>query len=104
MEVTVIQLRHQGQKLSREQPQQATRVHGYIALNYWILNNGREPPRRIKELILKPAEDAHCSPLLTLTDPVQTKLKRLDMIYTGIERIDGEAFPQAWWVKAQTRD
>ncbi len=102
MEVTVVRLRRAGVKLSPAQVEAETRHHGFMAITYWHLKNGRED-RRVKELILKAAEGASARPTLTLTDPHQTQLKGLDMIYTGTEPFEGKDYPQAWWMRIEAK-
>jgi hypothetical protein len=102
MEVTVVKLRHEGKKLSPAQLEAAPRMHGFMCIDYWHLKNGQED-RRVKELLLKAAEDATARPMLTLTDPEQTQLKGVDMVYTGTEKLDGVVYQQAWWVKLDVR-
>ena len=99
MEVTVVRLRRLGRKIPKEQLDSEPRVHGFMSLHYWILENGREPRRTMKELLVHSAPNAHCSALLCLVGADQTKLRGLDMVYTGTERIDGVEYPQAWWVR-----
>ncbi len=75
MEVTVVKLRHDGEKLSREQLDAAPRVQGFIAIKYWRLQNGRVDTM-IKELILQPHEGANCNPTLTLRSPMPNDVAR----------------------------
>ncbi len=42
MEVTVVRLRRAGVKLSPAQVEAETRHHGFMAITYWHLKNGRE--------------------------------------------------------------
>jgi hypothetical protein len=98
MEVTVVKLRRHGIKIAKEALDAEPHVHGFLAIKYWHLKNGRED-RKVKELILQSAEGAHCSPILTLTDADQTQLKGVDMVYVGTERVGDQVYPQAWWVK-----
>ena len=103
MEVTVVKLRRAGIKIPRAQLDAEPRVHGFMSIRYWILENGREPRRKIKELMVHSVPDAHCSALACLTDPVQTRLKGMDMVYVGVEGVDGVEYSQAWWVKCDPR-
>lgn len=98
MEVTVVKMRHQGEKLSPEQLEQAPRHHGLLEIHYWILENGRER-RWIKELLLKPLASRPARALMKMTEPDQTQLKGSDMVYIGTETEDGQPYLQAWWVK-----
>ena len=102
MEVTVVTMRRAGIKLSKDELKAAARVHGFMSIKYWHLKNGRED-RKVKELILLPAENAACRPILTLTDADQTHLEGMQMVYVGTEQIDGVGYPQAWWVKCDPR-
>lgn len=103
MEVTEVKLRRRGVKIERDKLDAEPRVHGFMSIHYWILENGREPPRKVKELLVHSSADAHCSAPLTLTGADQTQLEGLDMVYVGTERIDGIEYPQAWWVKNDPR-
>ncbi len=102
MEVTIVKLRQDGEKLSREQLEAAPRVHGFMAISYWRLKDGRVD-MMIKELILLPHEGANCNPILKLKSPDQTRLDGMDMVYVGTEKVDGVEYPQAWWVKVDIR-
>lgn len=103
MEVTVVKMRRNGEKLSPEELERAARVHGFMEIKYWILNNGKEPRRKVKELILKSSPTATSQPALTLTDPEQTQLKDDDMVYIGTETENGQPYLQSWWVKHDPR-
>ena len=103
MEVVVVKLRRHGKKIPKDELGAEPRVRGFMSIEYWILENGREPRRKIKELRVHSVENAHCSPLLSLTSADQTQLKGMDMVYVGTERIDGVEYPQAWWVKCDAR-
>ena len=102
MEVTVVKLRQLGKKLSPEQLEAAPREHGFMRIDYWHLRNGTED-RLVKELKLHSADTESSRVLLTLTEPVQTKLKGYDMVYTGTEYVGGATYQQAWWVKLDMR-
>jgi hypothetical protein len=103
MEVTVTKLRRDGVKLSPQELAEAERVHGFLEIYYWVLENGKGPPQRIKELVLKSHPDATSRPLLTLTGADQKRLKGDNMVYVGAETLDGQSLPQAWWVKLDIR-
>ncbi len=80
MEVTVVKLRRSGEKIAHEALGAEPRVHGFMAINYWRLNDGRVDVM-VKELVLMPHEDANCRPILLLTSPDQTRLDGDDMVY-----------------------
>ena len=103
MEVSVVRLRRLGAKIPKAQLDAEPRTRGFMSIHYWILENGHEPRRKIKELRVHSAPDAHCSPLLSLTSADQTQLKGMDMVYVGTERIDGVEYRQAWWVRCDAR-
>ena len=103
MEVSVVKLRFRGVKLPAEQVKTIAPTCGALRLSAWHLKNGRED-RIVKELILLPSEDAHCSPTMRLEAPVQTKLERHSMVYIGVEKIDGETSQQAWFVRLGDRE
>jgi|GEM_PF-2951564 len=79
MEVTVVKLRLEGVKLTPEQLKEAPRVHGFMAIKYWRLKDGRVD-MMIKELILLPHEGAHCNPTLTLTLIEPAKKRRSELL------------------------
>jgi hypothetical protein len=99
MEVTVVRLRRFGVEIPKAQLDAEPRVRGFMSIEYRILENGKEPRRKIKELQVHSVENANCSPMMTLNSPDQTQLKGTDMMYVGTERVDGVEYPQAWWVR-----
>ena len=103
MEVTVTKLRRNGVKLTPAELANAERVHGHLEMKYWVLEDGKGPPRRIKELVLKSRPEATSQPLLILTGADQTRLKGDSMVYAGTETVDGHSQAQAWWVKLDVR-
>lgn len=102
MEVTVVRLRRHGANIPRERLDSEARQRGHLSIYYWHLKNHREE-RKVKELVLKSDPKATCQPVMRLEAPDQTQLEGMDMVYVGIERVDGVEYRQAWWVKAEAQ-
>jgi len=102
MEVTVVKLRRDGIKIPKAQLDTELRIHGFMSIKYWRLADGRVD-MMVKELVVLPSEDATCSPMLTLKWPEQTRLKGMNMVYVGTEKIHDVERQQAWWVSVDMR-
>lgn len=102
MEVTVVKLRTEGEKLSPAQVEQATPQRGYPRLSYWQLQNQYER-RRVKTLSLLGANAEGAPPLLSLTDVELLQPRGDNLVISGTERVGGVPYLQSWWIRLHPR-
>ena len=100
MEVSAFRLRERGQKLSREQVNAAAPMVGFLRMDIWHLKNETED-RKVRCLQIKTADNVSSSALLIMNDVEITRLQGNDMVFVGTERVSGELFKQALWVRLQ---
>ena len=62
-------------------------MHGFMSIEYWFLDSGREARCKLKVLRVHAVENAHCLPLLSLASADHTQLKGMDMITSALSAL-----------------